>query len=314
MATASPATTIEDLHADMLTRALRHLDGPALAAASCANVHLRSLASQPDLWCDLCLATWPALHHPRLLRLLSFFPNSYRSFFSDAFPSPSPLTVIPPAAGDDEASLPSELISAVDLQHRGSPILSRVLETDTSTAWFRGAHFRLDALDPKDSSLPTLLAAATPEDLTLNWIFIDPHRRRAVRATSRRPVAIDKHWITGETVVRFATVLGDGCAIGVVATCVEETGQVREVSLTAECVDGVCLSGRDGLAVLRAAMEGSRRREEAAVAERRRWEEFSGLRMRRKEAVSRREQMVDLACAAVAAAGLLALFAVTVFR
>ncbi|CAL9041136.1 probable F-box protein At2g36090 [Musa acuminata AAA Group] len=320
--TTATATTIEDLHSDMLIRALRHLDGPALAAASCATTHLRAIASQPDLWRDLCVTTWPSLRHPRLLRLLSSSPNAHRSFFSDAFPSPSPLTVLT----DDDASLPSELISAVDLYHQGALVLSRVVETDTSTLWFRGAPFRIDALDRKDPppppspTLPAAAAAAaaepdiSPEDLTLSWVVIDPHRRRAMIATSRHPAAVDRHWITGETVVRFASVLGEECALGVVVTCGEETGHVLEMSLMAEGIDGVCLNGRDGLAVIQAAIEGDRKREEAEEVEKRKWEEFVGRRQRRKEAAARRERVVDLACLAVGGAAFLALFAIAVSR
>ncbi|WOL15552.1 putative F-box protein [Canna indica] len=328
MAIQSPATavTIEELHPDMLSRALQRLDGPALASLSCASTHLRSLVSQPDLWRDLCFSTWPSLHHPRLLRLLSSSANSHRSFFSDVFPSPSPLTVFPSAAvaGDEDADLPSELISAIDLCHRGVPVLSRIVETDTSTPWFRGAPFRVDALDRKDPpppsppALPALAAPAepiiSPEDLTLSWIVIDPHRMRAVTATSRRPVAVDRHWITGETVIRFATVLSEECALGVVVTCGEETGHVREVSLMAEGVDGVCLSGRGGLAVLHAAMEGRRTKEEAEEVSRRRWEEFTGCRRKRKEAAAHRERVVDLTCAAVGAVAFLSLFLAAVLR
>ncbi|RZR73945.1 hypothetical protein BHM03_00030032 [Ensete ventricosum] len=315
------ATTIEDVHPDMLIRALRHLDGQALAAASCATAHLRAIASQPDLWRDLCVTTWPSLRHPRLLRLLSSSPDAHRSFFSDAFPSPSPLTVLTDD-DDDDASLPSELISAVDLYHQGAPVLSRVVETDTSTLWFRGAPFRIDALDRKDPPpppSPTLPAAAaepfiSPEDLTLSWVVIDPHRRRAMIATGRHPVAVDRHWITGETVVRFASVLGEECALGVVVTCGEETGHVLEMSLMAEGIDGVCLRGRDGLAVIHAAMEGDRKREEAKEVARRKWEEFVGRRQKRREAVARRERAVDLACLAVGGAAFLGLFAIAVSR
>ncbi|XP_042427958.1 probable F-box protein At2g36090 isoform X2 [Zingiber officinale] len=305
------AATIEDLHPDMLAGALRLLDGPDLASLSCATSRFRSLVGEPDLWRDLCLSSWPSLRHPRLLRLLE---SSHRSFFADVFASPvCTLPSFPCDDSDEEASLPSELISAVELRHRNSVILSLVAETDTSTSWFRAAPFRLDAeVERKDDGGSFFFS---PEELTLSWIVIDPQSRRAVSATSRRPVAVNRHWITGETVVRFALVLSDECAVGAVVKCGEESGEVREINLVAEGVEGACLSGREGLAVLRSAMEGGRqRRKEEEEDARRRWEEFEGRRQKRKETAARMERLVDLAFAAVGAAAFLALFVFVVVR
>lgn len=217
-----------------------------------------------------------------------------------------------PCDSDEEASLPSELISAVDLRYRGSVILSLVLETDTSTSWFRAAPFRLEAdVERKDGGDSFFLS---PEELTLSWIVIDPQRRRAVSATSRRPVGVNRHWITGETVVRFALVLSEECAVGAVVKCGEELGEVREISLVAEGVEGACLSGREGLELLRSAMEGGRRRKDEDSDSRRRWEEFEGRRQKRKETAARMEKLVDLAFAAVGVAAFMALLAFAVVR
>jgi hypothetical protein len=35
-----------------------------------------------------------------------------------------------------EQQLPAELVFAVDLYHRGAPLLSRVVETSASSSWF----------------------------------------------------------------------------------------------------------------------------------------------------------------------------------
>ncbi|XP_042410526.1 probable F-box protein At2g36090 [Zingiber officinale] len=304
MATAA----VEDLHPDLIAGVIRLLDGPTLASLSCANVRFRSLAGEPDLWRDLCLSSWPSLGHPRLLRL---FASSHRSFFADVFPSPVCTVADFACGGDGESSLPSELISAVDLRHRGSVVLSLVVETDTSTSWFMAAPFRIDADAERKGEGGS--AVFSPEELTLSWVVIDPHHRRAVSATSRRPVTVDRHWITGEMVVRFALVLGEECAVVAVVKIGEETGQVREIYLVAEGVEGACLSGREGLAVLRSAMEGGRRRGEEHGAKKR-WEEFSGRRQKMKETAAKMERLVDLACAAVGAAAFLALFALAVAR
>ncbi|XP_008799732.1 probable F-box protein At2g36090 [Phoenix dactylifera] len=303
-------TTIEDLHEDVLTRALRLLDGPALAASSCATARLRSLSTQPQLWRDLCLATWPSLRHPRLLRLLPSFHQSHRSFFSDAHPFPYPRATT--AAGEGRRL--TELISAVDLYRDGDPICSRVVETETTTLWFQGAPFRIDALDRKDPAAAT--PVISPAELTLSWVVIDPVGLRAVNLSSRRPVSVDRHWYTGETLVRFATVLeakGLVYSAGVVVTCGEETGHVREASLTVESMDGTCLSGRDTLEILGAALEGQRRRETKGETMKR-YEEFVKAKRRRKERKARREGMLDMFCTALGVSVFLSFLLMVAFK
>ncbi|XP_020573369.1 probable F-box protein At2g36090, partial [Phalaenopsis equestris] len=190
---------MNEIHGDILMQALGHLDGPSLASASCASSHLRSLASHPDLWRRLCLSTWPSLNHPLHLPLLNSSP---RIFFSDAHPFPAS------SSPSHNTNLPDKLISAVDLYHRGVPIFSRVIETDTSTSWFRNSAFLIDA--------PSATGAVSPKDLTLSWIVIDPAKGRAVNLSSRRAVAVEKRdWCVGETVARFATVR-EGLAVGAV--------------------------------------------------------------------------------------------------
>ncbi|XP_020675482.2 probable F-box protein At2g36090, partial [Dendrobium catenatum] len=190
-------TTIEEIHSDILIQALCHLDGQSLASASCATSQLRFVSSHPDLWRHLCLSTWPSLYHVRILPLVSSSPSR---FFSDAFSFPASVSL-----GNDN-DLPDELISAVDLYHRGIPIFSCVVETDTSSAWFRASPFLIDAqLEGSEIS---------PEDLTLSWIVIDPSKKRAVNLSSRRAMEVRKRpWCVGETVARFTTVM-DGWAVG----------------------------------------------------------------------------------------------------
>ncbi|PKA65392.1 F-box protein [Apostasia shenzhenica] len=289
------STTIDDLHPDVLTRALRLLDGPSLAAACCASSHLRFLSCQSELWLHHCLSTWPSLRHPRLLPLLSASPSN---FFSDVFPFP--FSGEPDESGE-EGDLPGELISSVDLYHRGIPFFSRVIETDTSSDWFRGSPFRID------------------EELTMSWILIDPSRGRAVNASSRRAVAVERQWYTGETKVRFAMVASParGWMISPVVTFREGTGRVREVGLTVEDMDGACVSGREGLQAVKEAMgmqrKGRGRGEEEDEAKER-YVEFLGRRRWRKERMARREGMVDFFCTTVGAAVFLAFLMVVIFR
>lgn len=298
------ATTIEDLHEDVLTRALRNLDGPALAAASCATTRFRSLSTQPHLWRDICLATWPSL------RLLPSFPHSYRSFFYDAHPFPS-LRATATAAGCDRLT---ELISAVDLYHDGAPIFSCVVETKTTAPWFQGAPFRIDAYDRKDLSTAALVIS--PADLTLSWVIIDPARLRAVNLSSRRPVAVDRNWYTWDTMVQFATVLevgGSAYPANVVVKCEKQTGHVKEVSLTVEDMDGNCLNGKCSLGILGAALEGERRGETEGET-RTRYEEFAKGKRRRKEWTATRERMLDMCCTTIGVSVFLSFLALVAFR
>ncbi|MQL77673.1 hypothetical protein Taro_010086 [Colocasia esculenta] len=305
------AITIEDLHPDVLTRTLRLLDGPALAAASCATSRLRALAAQPCLWEDLCLSAWPSLRDPRLRDLLPSFPASHRSFFSDAFPFPDPSEESRPCQ-----DAPAVLISSIDLFHEGEHVFSRVLETDARDPWFLGSPFRIDALDRKDEG-STLAAPISPEDLTLSWVVIDPARGRAVNLSSRRPVSVERHWYTGEIQVRFAVVLGGGeAAANAVVACGEETMQPREVNLTVQDVDGMCLNGKESLVVLRGAMKGRRMGwgGEGEAEARRRYAEYAAAKQERKERRMRREGRLDMCCIVLGVSLFLGLFAFAALR
>jgi hypothetical protein len=54
----------------------------------------------------------------------------------------------------------------------------------------------------------TVLALIALANLSLSWILLDPSTDRAVKASSQRPVAVDRKWLTGNMVVRFGLVLG----------------------------------------------------------------------------------------------------------
>lgn len=296
-------TSVEDLPADVLACALRRLDGPSLAAASCATAGLRELASDPDTWRALRLAQWPSLAaQPNALSTIS-----PRRLFADAFPFPSPDAA--PLAGAER--LPGKLVSAVDIYHKGEPLLSRVVETSTSSSWFLTSPFCVDVVECKN---PVPACSVSPAELELSWIVADPSSGRAVNVSSRQAVAVDRHWYTGETLLRYAVMLG-GCKFEATATCSEETGHLREVSLTVEDADGAAVSGEGSLRLLAAAMAGPRKggekeREEA----KRRYEEFVRSKRGRKESKARREVLVDLCCSAVSAVAVLSFLAAVVLR
>ncbi|CAN6234949.1 unnamed protein product [Urochloa humidicola] len=311
-ATTTTTTTIEDLPADVLGCALRRLDGRSLAAAACATAALRALAADPDTWRALCLAEWPSLAlplpgaaHGRRRRILDALPP--RRLFADAFPFPSSSAAA--AAGVADGELPGELFSAVDVYCGGAPLLSRVVETPASSPWFLGSPFLLEALDRKRP-----VAGAAPAELELSWVIADPARGRAVNVSSRRPVAVDRHWYTGETLVRFAVVLG-GCKFEATVACAEGGG-VAEVSLAVEDADGAAVGGEGALRLLAAAMGAPRKgvgegeREEA----KRRYDEFVRRKKGRKESKARREALVDLCCSAASAVVVLTCLAAVALR
>jgi hypothetical protein len=299
-------TTIEDLHTDVLARALRRLDGRSLAAASCATSGLRALVADPETWRALCLAEWPSLAG------LDAVPP--RRLFADAYPFPSPDAGGGPAdASLFDLELPGRLISAVDVYRGGRPLLSLVVETPASSSWFLGSPFRVDAVErrkpPEEAA-----ASSSPAELELSWVVLDPARGRAVNVSSRRAVAVDRHWYTGETLVRFAVVLG-GCKFEAVVACAELGGRVTEVSLAVEDADGAAVAGEGALRLLAAAMEAPKRGGERELEEaRRRYHEFVMRKKGRKESKARREALVDLCCSAASAVVVLTLLTAIALR
>ncbi|PAN06333.1 hypothetical protein PAHAL_1G256200 [Panicum hallii] len=312
------ATTLEDLPADVLACALRRLDGRSLAAASCATAGLRALAADPETWRALCLARWPSLLQARPGLLLGAAVPP-RRLFADAFPFPclpADDNAAPAAAPDLQQQLPAELVSAVDVYHGGAPLLSRVVETPASSSWFLTSPFRVDAVEcgsPAPAG-PSLGRGVSPAELELSWVVVDPRAGRAVNVSSRRPVAVDRHWYTGEALVRYAVVLG-GCKFEATVTCSEEAWSIREISLAAEDADGAAVSGEGTLRLLAAAMAGPRKGgEEQEEAAKRRYEEFLRSKRGRKESKARKEVLVDLCCSAVSAVALLSFIAAVVLR
>ncbi|GJN21226.1 hypothetical protein PR202_gb08687 [Eleusine coracana subsp. coracana] len=313
-------TTLKDLPADVLACALRRLDGPSLAAASCATPSLRALAADPDTWRALCLARWPSLAaRPDLLLPISAAGAlSPQRLFADAFPFPSLPDAAPcSSASPHQPQLPGELVSAVDVYHRGTPLLSRVVSTPTTSSWFLTSPFCVDAVarDTPQQQQGHVAAPAAAE-MELSWVAIDPRAGRAVNVSSRRPVAVDRHWYTGDTLVRYAVVLA-GCKFEATLTC-GEGHVVREVSLAVEDADGAAVSGEGALRVLAAAMaaprKGGKEEDEAAAAAKGRYEEFVRSKRGRKESKARKEVLVDLCCSAVSAVAVLSFIAAVVLR
>ncbi|KAG8089031.1 hypothetical protein GUJ93_ZPchr0011g28373 [Zizania palustris] len=297
-------TVIEDLPVDVLALVLSRLDGASLAAVGCASSSFHGLAADEETWRGLCLALWPSVRD-----VLGCGGDGYRALFADAFPFPEACPA-PRVPASGALPLPARLVSAVDLQHEGVCIMSRVVETDTSSAWFLGSPFRVDALVQEGFSAPSLI---TPSELALSWILIDPMSGRAVNASSRRPVAVDRKWLTGETVTRFTVVLGN-VALDAAVTCDDRYGHVREVSLCVEDGDGGGVNGHDGLTVVTAAMANTRQGKGAEAAARHRYEVFVQGKRARKEWKARREGIVDLCCSGIGAAAFVSFLVMLTFR
>ncbi|KAM6547651.1 hypothetical protein CsatB_019327 [Cannabis sativa] len=321
------AASISTLHSDIIqTHILTRLDGPTLASVGCASAQLNSLYTEETLWTNICHSTWPSTSSPRVRQVIADFHGAHRSFFADSFPLiTTTYNSSPSNPGTDDLHRTPEFISAVDFHYRGELIFSKVVVTETSSGWFRCSPFRVDLLHPKDI-VPTRIPYPNgneiddetacrnlAEELTLSWIVIDPMGSRAINLSSHKPVSVQRHWLSGEVRVGFASVLEGGGDKGsstesvtcdVVVTCGVSQGpellQVREVCLTVEDMDGRHMKGKESLVILRKALEGKRvnsgRRE---MGGRKRYEEYLERKMRRIERKVRTEGTLDILSASL---------------
>ncbi|XP_004494914.1 probable F-box protein At2g36090 [Cicer arietinum] len=309
------AATISALHQDIiLTHILTCLDGPSLASASSTCSQLNTLSSHEHLWSNICHSTWPSTTTPRVRHVISTFPLTSRSFFSDSF---STVTV----HGNHHhhrVNLENtpEILSAVDLFHRRRIILSKVVETETGSGWFRCSPFRVDILDPKDSVETGMdypinddeACRNLEEELRLSWIVIDPRGKRAINVSSGKPVSVNRHWLTGEIHAIFATVLhggerGSAREFAVCNLLVTLGGEmkVREACFQIEDMDGILLNGRDSLGILQRGLVGGRKRLRSEMEGREMYVEFVKKKMERKERKLRSERRLDMLCVVIAA-------------
>ncbi|XWS28534.1 hypothetical protein CRYUN_Cryun25bG0078300 [Craigia yunnanensis] len=325
---------ISTLHPDIIqSDILTRLDGPSLASLACASSQLHALSTEENLWHNICSSTWPSLNHPRVQEIISTFPSGYRSFFSDSFsfldPQPSKLDV-------NSLTLPTELISAVDIYYQNKIIYSKVEETETSSSWFLCSPFRVDLLDPKDSATtPIKYFGGSKDDtwlkhleenLSLSWIVIDPTRKKAVNMSSRRAVSVQRHWLTDDVQVRFGIVMaGDErrgsfkelVECGVVVTCGGKEGRethVREVSMVLEDMEGKGLNGKDSLVILKGVMESERRKKGDGKEGKEKYEEFAERKRERKERKQRKERAMDLVCITIGVASFVTFWSAMLFR
>ncbi|CAI9762148.1 unnamed protein product [Fraxinus pennsylvanica] len=328
----STITSFSSLQTDIIeAHILPRLDGITLAATSCSSTTLRQVSSQDHLWYKTCHSTWPSTRSPSVCQVISTYPDGGpRKFFSHAFPlleedrSCSNLRPSSPLAPP-----PSELISAVDIHYEDKLIFSKVQETETVTGWFRCSPFRIDLLEPKDV-IPTPIKHPDGDEtckyifnyMTLSWILIDPIRLQAVNLSSHKPVTVQRHWLTGEVQMRFASILAvdrGHVQCGIVVTCAgSEEGemmQIREICLEIEDMDGMHINGKGCLGILRRAMEGKKGKGRNRLQEgQRRYKEYLEMKKERQERKVRTEGTLDILCVAFGVSCFVAFWCFILFR
>lgn len=297
--TNSPITTI---HPDIIqSHILSRLDGTSLSSAASTASHLNGLCTENFLWQKISIATWPSLNNPLATSLISTFPSSHRSVFSDSFPSVDYSS--PSISSTTSSSSPTrELISAVDLYYKGKPVYSKILRTETHNGWFLCSPLWIEILDPNEVIQTNIkfeqndVVEWLEQNLTLSWIMIEPTRKRSVNLSSRLPVTVRRHWLTGEFEVLYAVVMGlVQCTIKV--TCCGKPGgemHVREVSFSMEDMDGRHVVGRDSLVILQGAMENGERKKVDVEKAKKRFEGFCLMKRERRERKLRREKAMDM--------------------
>ncbi|TYJ96058.1 putative F-box protein [Cucumis melo var. makuwa] len=314
---SSAEDAIAALHSDILqTHILTRLDGAALTSTASTSSRFRRLSSEDQLWRRVCSTSWPSITHPKLQQLISTFPSKHQSFFSDVFPVLDCCSLR--CDLDYRYSSTAELISAVDIHYKNKLLFSKVHSIETETNWFLCSPFRVDLIDPKDSIPSPIRRSEKYEDwlghleenLTVSWIIIDPINNRAANISSRQPVKVRRHWLSGEIQVQYTTVMGGdrraGSAVEMVECAVvvscgekEEEGMemsVTEVSMQMLDMEGKHLNGKESLGILREAMEKGKRIRGRKGDGKLRYEEYEEMKRKRKARKERIENGLDMLC------------------
>ncbi|KAI9122249.1 hypothetical protein K1719_006938 [Acacia pycnantha] len=257
-------TSISTLHPDIIqTHILSRLDCSTLASVAATCSELNGLVSQEDVWANLCRSTWPSTGSPRVRGVIQSFPNGSRSFFSDAYTVPRPITTTP-GNSHMNLELTPQLIFAVDLYYREQLILSRVAGTETVSEGFRSKLFEVDMLEPKDV-VPTPMKYTRDlkacldivRELRLSCIVIDPSGKRAVNLLNQNADTIQSD-ASRELTVLFPSMIQESeevvCFCGWLKLVGAHGGemQVREGKLKLL----KRTNGRDSLLILQRVLEG----------------------------------------------------------
>lgn len=134
--------------------------------------------------------------------------------------------------------------------------------------------------------------------------MIDPTLKRAVNLSSRKPVSVQRHWLTRDLEVVYAVVMGGEsqrstemvqCVVKV--TCCGKVGgelHVKQVSMVMEDVEGRQVTGLEGVMILQRAIENGERKKVDEVGAKERFEKFSCMMKERREIRHRREKARDV--------------------
>ncbi|CAH1440871.1 unnamed protein product [Lactuca virosa] len=209
---------IAEIHQDIIqTHILTRLNGQSLAIVGCTSLLLQFLCSDEKLWSDICSSDWPSTDEPLVKQAISNFPSGHRSFFSESFPSPSNrLTTTSPLPQT------SQIISSVDIRYNDELMFSKVESTNTTPSdWFQTLPFRIDLLEPKElipsvvkfSSDDQVMQSNLEKHMTLSWILINPALNRAMNLSSKKPVSVQRNWLTDEIELNFAFVAVSGISV-----------------------------------------------------------------------------------------------------
>ncbi|KAK4792302.1 hypothetical protein SAY86_022737 [Trapa natans] len=343
------AASISSVHPDVIrAHILTRLDGPTLATLTCASPEMRALSSDDGLWQDICTSTWPSTRDPLARRVIASFSSGHRSFFSDSYPLLHRWN--PPKQRPRRHNRPSpatELISAVDIFYKDEVIFSKVHVTETESGWFRSSPFRIDMVGQKETVVTSISRNPAEdedewmkhleENMKMSWIVMDAGKKRAVNLSSRNPVSVLRHWLTGEVLVKYATVVAGEPRRGSAAEVVQfaatvtfgagkskgssggggggggEWEEVTEVNIQVEDMEGRILDGRDSLVILTAAMESGRRMQREATAKEG-FEEFEEMKRERKRRQHRAERALDMACIVAGVTLFVAFWSFILFR
>ncbi|KAI3761750.1 hypothetical protein L1987_52172 [Smallanthus sonchifolius] len=285
------ATGITDIPRDILqTHILPRLDGRSLSTTTAVSPHLHHLCSDHTLWVNITNSTWPSITHPRVHDVISTFPSGHRSFFHDSFPALFTDVVNSTSKQQPDCSSshpsPSEFISAVDIRYQNDIVYSTVKFTDTTSSDFLSSGLRIGLNDDPDcygsgseevpvisrsielevdeiSGADEATLSHLKESVTLNWVLIDPTRKRAGNLSSVKPVSVRQDWMCNQTVLKYVVVLPGSdpnemvqCKIQLVLG-VGNGGvglHVKHVTLILQDLDCRCLSGREFLVIMKGAI------------------------------------------------------------
>ncbi|KAK9070278.1 hypothetical protein SSX86_010678 [Deinandra increscens subsp. villosa] len=281
------------------------------------------------------ISTFPAGHR-------SFFEDSFPALIADVSRrNPRRSWSAPKSDSDLDRSFQtsSELISAVDLRYLDDVVYSRVnftkitpdflssafgveLNDDVYTSTNRSGSGSgsgskdvvnrisrsIDLTVDEIAGADKLTLSHLKQSVTLNWILIDPTRKRACNLSSIKPVFARQDWVTNETLLRFVTVLPGSdpneivkCGIKVVLG-VGEKGvglYVKEVVLKLMDLDSGMLSGREFLVISRGAFleeNNVRRRKVVDDEERLRcYKLFKEMKREKKKWMEKEERKKEMA-------------------